>query len=126
MLGDHELMAFVATTQPESARKFYGEILGLKLEEDSPFALVYAAGRTTLRVQKVRELSPTPYTSLGWKVADIRAALEALAKKGVTFVRYDGLQQDELGIWTTPDGHRVCWFKDPDGNTLSLTQFKSS
>lgn len=125
MLGDYEVMAFVATTQPERAKAFYGEVLGLKLQEDSPFALVFQAGGTMLRIQKVRELSPTPFTALGWKVPDITAAVAKLSKKGVTFERYKGMPQDDAGIWTTPDGSKVCWFKDPDGNTLSLTQFHS-
>src|SRR5208337_1887491 len=104
MLADCEVMAFTQTTQPERAKAFYGEVLGLKFEEDSPFALVFRAGRTMVRVQKVRELSPLPFTALGWKVPDISAAAKELAKKGVTFERYPGMTQDAAGIWTTPSG----------------------
>lgn len=123
MLANYDVIAIVATNQPERAKAFYSELLGLRLIADTPFALVFDAGGTMLRVSKVGELKPAPYTVLGWKVPNIRAAMEGLMKRGITFERYPALPQDELGIWTTPDGHKVSWFKDPDGNTLSLTQF---
>jgi len=122
VLHSSDVIAFVATTDPERARRFYEAVLGLALLHDEPFALVFDANGTTLRVQKVPALDPTPYTVLGWKVADAGAAVSALAARGVRFERYPGLTQDELGIWTTPSGARVVWFKDPDGNVLSLTQ----
>jgi catechol 2,3-dioxygenase-like lactoylglutathione lyase family enzyme len=122
MLGDCELMAFVATTQPEKAKAFYSGTLGLKLIGDTPFALVFSSGGITLRVQKVQAFSPHQFTALGWKVADIAAAAAQLANKGITLERYQGMNQDAAGIWTAPGGGKVCWFKDPDGNTLSLTQ----
>ena len=125
MLGKHVVIAFVATAHPEQAKAFYSGVLGLQLVLDTPFALVFDAGGTMLRVFKVAELTPAPYTVLGWKVANIHAIMQDMANKGITFERYKGLQQDDLGIWTTPDGHRISWFKDPDGNTLSLTQFCS-
>jgi catechol 2,3-dioxygenase-like lactoylglutathione lyase family enzyme len=123
MLGDREVMAFVPTAHPERAMAFYRDALGLELLEDSPFALVFRAGRTMLRVQKVREFTPLPGTALGWRVPDIRAAIETLSGRKVSFERYDGMGQDALGIWTAPGGAKVAWFKDPDGNTLSLTEF---
>ena len=113
----------IATTQPERAKEFYSEVLGLKLVEDGWFALVFTAGGTRLHIQKVKQFSPLPFTALGWTVADIAATVARLAKKGVKFERYNGMKQDAAGIWTTPEGGQVCWFKDPDGNTLSLTQF---
>jgi catechol 2,3-dioxygenase-like lactoylglutathione lyase family enzyme len=125
MLGKHDVIAFVATKHPEQAKAFYSSVLGLRLVSDTPSALVFDAGGTMLRVSKVMELTPAPYTVLGWKVVDIGAIMQDLANKGITFERCKGLAQDELGIWTTPDGHRISWFKDPDGNTLSLTQFRS-
>jgi catechol 2,3-dioxygenase-like lactoylglutathione lyase family enzyme len=125
MLGEHPLIAMIATTQLQRAREFYARTLGLKLIEDGWFALVFMAGGTRLHIQKVKEFSPLPFTAMGWTVADIAAAAGALANKGVKFERYDGMKQDDGGIWTTPDGAKVCWFKDPDGNTLSLTQFSS-
>jgi catechol 2,3-dioxygenase-like lactoylglutathione lyase family enzyme len=123
MLGDHELMAFVATTHPDRARQFYASVLGLRLVADEPWALVFDAHGAMLRIQKTPELQPAKHTVLGWRVPDIEETMTGLAAKGVRFERYSFLPQDELGVWTTPDGTRVAWFKDPDGNTLSLTQF---
>jgi catechol 2,3-dioxygenase-like lactoylglutathione lyase family enzyme len=123
MLGDCEVMAFVPTAHPDRAKTFYRDTLGLELLEDGPFALVFRAGRTMLRVQKVREFTPLLSTALGWRVADIRGAAESLASKGVSFERYEAMNQDAIGVWLAPGGAKVAWFKDPDGNTLSLTEF---
>jgi catechol 2,3-dioxygenase-like lactoylglutathione lyase family enzyme len=123
MLGNRDLIAFAATADAERAKAFYASILGLRLTEDTPFALVFDAAGTPLRVAKVAEVVPAPYTLLGWSVPDMGEAVRALARKGVVFERYAGMPQDERGVWTTPDGARVAWFKDPDGNVLSLTQF---
>jgi catechol 2,3-dioxygenase-like lactoylglutathione lyase family enzyme len=122
MLGTSEVIAFVATTDPAKAREFYEGLLGLRLVSDEPWAIVFDAAGTTLRVQKVRELTPPPHTTLGWKVSDIRGQMSELAEKGVAFERYEGLTQDEQGVWTAPGGAMIAWFKDPEGNTLSLTQ----
>jgi catechol 2,3-dioxygenase-like lactoylglutathione lyase family enzyme len=123
MLDKYDLIAFVATSQPDRAKTFYHEVLGLRLLGDTPFALEFAAGTTTLRIAKVKEMKPVAHTVLGWKVPDMRSTVTDLANRGITFERYEGMRQDEFGIWTSPNGHLVCWFKDPDGNTLSLTQF---
>lgn len=123
MLTSSEVIAFVATKDPARAKAFYQDSLRLKLIADEPFAIVFDAHGTMLRVSKVNELTPAPYTVLGWKVTDIRAAIGELAERGVAFERFKGMQQDEMGIATFPGGARVAWFKDPDGNTLSLTQF---
>jgi predicted enzyme related to lactoylglutathione lyase len=122
MLGSNKLVAFVATTDGNRARQFYGELLGLKVMSDDPYALVCDAGGTLLRIQKVGALQAQGFTVLGWEVADIKATVDGLGKRGVKFERYDGMAQDEWGIWNAPSGARVAWFKDPDGNTLSLTQ----
>jgi catechol 2,3-dioxygenase-like lactoylglutathione lyase family enzyme len=123
MLGTSDVMAFITTARPAEARAFYSDVLGLRLLSDDAFALVYDAHGTTLRVSKSREVVVAPYTVLGWKVGDIAAMVRGLGARGVTFQRYEGLEQDERGIWTVPGGKaRVAWFKDPDGNTLSLTQ----
>ena len=122
MLTSSDIIAFVATTQPEKARVFYSEVLGLRLVEDTPYALVFDANGTMLRIQKVQMLTTAGHTVLGWHVADMHEAVEVLQKRGVTFERYPGLPQDEQGIWTTPDGNKIAWFTDPDGNTLSLTE----
>src|SRR5262245_55574181 len=122
-LANSDVMAFVATTQPERARAFYCDVLGLSFEEDSPFALVVRTTNATLRIQKVQSFTPFLFTSRGWTVKDIKATVEQLSEKGVNFERFEGMNQDDLGIWASPSGALVCWFKDPDGNVLSLTQF---
>jgi catechol 2,3-dioxygenase-like lactoylglutathione lyase family enzyme len=123
MLKLAPIIAFVATTAPSRAKTFYSKTLGLKLVSEDDFAIVFDAGGTMLRVAIVPQLRPAAYTVLGWIVPDIRSAAAALAKRRVTFQRYPGMDQDDLGIWTSPSGARVAWFKDPDGNTLSLTEF---
>jgi len=123
MLGASSLMAFVATKDPPRARSFYETTLGLLVIADDPFAIVLDANGTMLRIQKVQEVMPAPYTALGWRVPDIRSAVQGLGEKGVTFERFGSFPQNELGIWTADDGTKVAWFKDPDGNLLSLTQF---
>lgn len=123
MLGECDVMAFLPTAHPDRAKSFYRDVLGLELLEDNPFALVFRTGRTTLRVQKVREFTPLSSTALGWRVDDIGSAVQSLLGKGIKFERYDGMNQDALGIWLAPSGAKVAWFKDPDGNTLSMTEF---
>ena len=122
MLPRSRLMAFVATTDAERAKGFYEHVLGLTLVEDGPFALVFDANGTELRIQKVEAVLVASYTVLGWKVDSISAEVLELGTKGVTFERYPGLDQDQLGIWRSPDGDRVAWFRDPDGHVLSLTE----
>ena len=122
---ESKLISFVATQNPASALKFYQTTLGLTLISDDPFAIVFDVNGTMLRVQKVHELVPAKHTVLGWDVPDIGAKIKELTKRGVRFERFDGLPQDALGVWRTPSGAKVAWFKDPDGNTLSLTQFHS-
>jgi catechol 2,3-dioxygenase-like lactoylglutathione lyase family enzyme len=122
MLGTSDLVAFIPSTDLERARSFYQGQLGLSLKSENPFAAVFDANGTMLRVTAVDEIALAQYTVLGWKVADIVASVRALAGKGVSFLRFEGMEQDDLGVWTTPSGDRVAWFKDPDGNTLSLTE----
>ena len=123
MLDRSPVVAFLATTDAARSRAFYQDVLGLQFVEENPFALVFDAAGTMLRVQRVKELTPQPFTALGWKVDDLAAAVRALVGRGVVFERYGFFEQDQLGIWTAPGGAaRVAWFKDPDGNTLSVTQ----
>lgn len=122
VLASSALIAFLATASPEQARRFYADVLGLRLHSEDQFALVFDANGIMLRVARVDELIPAERTTLGWQVDDIRSTVGQLAERGVAFERYSFVSQDELGIWTTPDGARVAWFKDPDGNLLSLTQ----
>ncbi|HVJ53351.1 MAG TPA: VOC family protein [Aliidongia sp.] len=123
-LGNAPIMAFVATAKPDGALHFYRDTLGLELVEDTPFALVFTGGGTLLRIQKGAPPSPPPYTALGWEVGDIGAMAAILAARGVAFERFPGLEQDERGVWTAPNGQKVAWFKDPDGHILSLAQLK--
>jgi catechol 2,3-dioxygenase-like lactoylglutathione lyase family enzyme len=123
VLADASFIGFIPVRDLAAARAFYGGTLGLRVVADTPFALVLDAGGTMLRVTPVPEFSDRPFTVAGWNVPDIGAAVRTLADRGVRFTRYDGMTQDDLGIWVTPGGDRVAWFKDPDGNTLSLTTF---
>ena len=123
MLNTSKIISFVATKNPAAAREFYERTLGLAVVSDDPFALVFNVNGTMLRVAKVQELTPAKHTVLGWDVQDIRAEIEQLTKRGVRFERYAGLPQDEQGIWTSPIGAKIAWFKDADGSTISLTQF---
>ena len=122
MLESSDLVAFVAATDLDRARDFYEQTLGLPVLEQNDFACVLDAHGTMLRVTAVHQVARAGYTVLGWHVTDIAAAVRDLAGRGVAFLRYDGMDQDEQGIWTAPSGARVAWFADPDGNTLSLTQ----
>jgi catechol 2,3-dioxygenase-like lactoylglutathione lyase family enzyme len=122
MLKSRPIVAFVGTTDPKRAKAFYARTLGLRLVSEDGFALAFDAGGTMLRVAIVKTLQPAGYTVLGWIVPDIAKAARDLAKRGVVFQRYEGMPQDDLGIWSSPSGARVAWFTDPDKNTLSLTE----
>ena len=122
MLAVQQLMAFVATQRAAEALVFYRDVLGLRFISDDPFALVFESGSVTLRIQKVEQHAPLPYTALGWQVRDIATEVAELGARGAEFERFPGLEQDQTGIWNSPSGARVAWFKDPDGNVLSLTQ----
>jgi catechol 2,3-dioxygenase-like lactoylglutathione lyase family enzyme len=124
LLQSASIMAFSATAKPDRAREFYRDRLGLMLVEENEFALVFDAGGAMLRVQKVKEVREAQYTTLGWQVTDIAAKVDELEQAGVKFELYNFPGVDEKGIWTPPGSEtRVAWFKDPDGNILSLTQF---
>jgi len=75
-----------------------------------------------LRVQRVEQVTPVSYTVLGWEVEDIGQSVTELVEKGVSFEHFPFLTQDKTAIWTTPDGVRVAWFEDPNGNMISITQ----
>ncbi len=122
MLGTKDLVAFVGTTDLPRARAFYGGALGLSVVEEGPFACVFDAHGTSLRVTPVDEVAPAPYTVLGWTVPDVASTVAALAAVGVAVERFDGVEQDGLGVWQAPGGARVAWFRDPDGNLLSVTE----
>jgi catechol 2,3-dioxygenase-like lactoylglutathione lyase family enzyme len=125
MLGSMGIVAFVPTKHREKARAFYEKTLGLGFVSDDQFALVFDANGVTLRVVDVSAVpgfEPAPFTILGWTVGDIGKAVKGLERKGVKFERYPGMQQDQIGVWTSPGGAKIAWFKDPDGNVLSVTE----
>jgi catechol 2,3-dioxygenase-like lactoylglutathione lyase family enzyme len=123
MLESSAIIAFAPGTDLARARGFHEHTLGLRFVEQSDFACVFDANGTMLRITVVSEVANPGSTVLGWRVADIEAAMQALTLKGVKFTQYDGMDQDLIGIWTTPRGDEVAWFTDPDGNSVSLTQF---
>jgi catechol 2,3-dioxygenase-like lactoylglutathione lyase family enzyme len=126
MLADSDVVTFVPTTDLARARAFYEGTLGLRFVEDVGIAIVLNVSGTMLRVTSVPELRPAEHTILGWSVHDLTLTVRRLAERGVAFERYHGLVQDMDGIWVAPGGDRVAWFKDPDGNTLSLTEFATA
>jgi catechol 2,3-dioxygenase-like lactoylglutathione lyase family enzyme len=123
VLGSSPVVAFVSTADMTRARDFYGAVLGLRLVDEGVYACAYDAGGTQLRVTAVDTVSPQPYTVLGWSVVDIATTVRALASGGVRFLRYPGMEQDDIGVWLSPSGARIAWFEDPDRNVLSLTEF---
>ena len=122
MLANKKLRAFVPTAKPDKAKSFYKDVLGLKLLSEDNYALEFDANGTLLRVTTVQNLKPQQFTVLGWGVDDISATIKSLNDKNIFCEKYGFFDQDELGVWTAPNGSKVAWFKDPDGNVLSLTE----
>ncbi len=125
MLGSADLIAFVPTRDPAGARAFYEQTLGLKFVSEDPFAVVFDANGVMVRIANVSSVNgfkPAAYTVLGWQVSSAKKAAQTLMKNGVKFERFEGMDQDDLAIWNSPSGARVAWFKDPDGNVLSITE----
>jgi catechol 2,3-dioxygenase-like lactoylglutathione lyase family enzyme len=125
MLAASKIIGFVPTKDSKKAREFYEGKLGFQFVSDDPFALVMRAGGTMIRVSKGVDFIPAPYTVMGWEVKDIEAVVRWLSARGVAFEKHPFVEDKELGIWTAPSGDKVAWFKDPDGNVLSLSQHKS-
>jgi len=122
-LGKHNIVAFVSIVDVSRARDFYRDTLGLRLIlEEPPFALVFEANGIMLRLGMAKELPPAHGTVLGWQVPEITTTVKDLVQAGVRFERFPGMAQDELGIWTAPSGAKIAWFKDPDGNILSVSE----
>jgi catechol 2,3-dioxygenase-like lactoylglutathione lyase family enzyme len=125
MLGSADLIAFVPTRDPAAARRFYEQTLGLQFVSGDQFALVFNANGTTLRiadVSSVADFRPAPFTIVGWHVRNAEDSVGDLTKKGIRFERFPGMEQSALGIWCSPSEAKVAWFKDPDGNILSITE----
>ena len=122
MLGDKKLKAFIPTVEPEKAKEFYMKVLGLTLLSEDHYGMEFYSNGTLLRINTVNKLSPQPFTILGWDVDNLLSTMGTLSRAGVIFERYNYIEQDNFGIWTAPGGIKVAWFKDPDGNILSLTE----
>lgn len=123
MLGNTPIIAFIPTLDFDKARAFYVDVLGLRFVDNDGFAMVLEANGTMIRVAKVQpDFKPAQFTILGWQVSEIENVVSALTEKGVVFERYGFFEQDALGIWAAPGGAKVAWFKDPDGNVLSVSQ----
>ncbi len=123
MLSSAKIMAFVSTTSADKARAFYRDTLELKMVSEDGFALVFDCGGIHLRVALAQEVTPAKYTVLGWEVKDMKAKVAEMTKAGIKFEIFGFFKQDELGIWTAPGGTLVAWFKDPDGNLLSVSSY---
>ena len=122
MLASAPRTAFIPILDRDRARAFYQDTFGLKLLEETPFAIVFDRPGGELRLAKTPAFTPQPFTLVGWMVRDIAADMGKLKSRGVQFEFFDGMPQDNEGVWTAPDGAKICWFKDPDGNVLSLTE----
>ena len=120
------IVTFLLTKNPEACLGFYRDRLGFSFLRDDGFALVFDMHGTMLRIGKMQDFTPAQNTVLGWQVEDIGAAVGELVRKGVAFERYPNLGQDGDGIATFPTGDKVAWYKDPDGNVLSLSQHVSN
>jgi catechol 2,3-dioxygenase-like lactoylglutathione lyase family enzyme len=121
MFGSTNIVAFVPTKDAEKARAFYVDVLGLRFIKDDGFAMVLDANGIMVRVARA-QFTPAQFTILGWQVKNIEKTAVELQEKGVHFERFGFFEQDALGIWTAPTGDKVAWFKDPDGNVLSVSQ----
>jgi len=122
MLTNNKLKAFIPTTKPKQAKQFYQDTLGLKLNFETDYSMQFEGKQSLLMITTVESFEPQPFTVLGWNVSDIETEIRSLSKLGVELETYDSLEQDNLGIWTAPSKAKIAWFKDPDGNLLSLTE----
>ena len=122
MLEKCDVIGFIPTRDAAKAKAFYVDLLGLILVSEDPFATEVEANSTHIRIVNVPEFTPFRFTLLGWRVPDIVKSVSDLAAKGILIERYEGLEQNENGIWKAPGGTQIAWFRDPDGNTLSLSQ----
>jgi catechol 2,3-dioxygenase-like lactoylglutathione lyase family enzyme len=112
----------ICTRDRTRATAFYRDALGLVVAHEDSFAVVFNTSGVALRVSVVPDFTPHEHTILGFTVPDVPSTVKALREKGVNFNTYQHIPQDELGIWTAPGGAiRTAWFKDPDGNVLSVT-----
>lgn len=120
VLKSAKVCAFIATRDREKAKAFYGETLGFTLQSEDPYGVVFQMQDASLRITPLPDFTPQQHTALGWNVADVTATVTALTAAGIVFERYSFLEQDELGVWNSGEA-QVAWFKDPDGNVLSIS-----
>src|SRR5713101_4029136 len=125
MLASGKMVGFIPTKDYDKARAFYEGKLGFDYVSQDKFAVVMSVGGHMIRIVKVPNFTPLQGTILGWQVEDIQSAATWLRDRGVPPEKYPFVQDQNLGIWTTPDGSKVAWFKDPDGNILSISQHVS-
>lgn len=123
MIQGNQLMAFVPVSNADKARNFYRDTLGLRLISEDHFALAFDVEGVMLRATLIPEFTPQPFTVLGWQVLDAASMARKLAEGGIELLHFPGMSQDENGLWRAPSGAVIGWFKDPDGNVLSITQF---
>lgn len=123
MLDDAQLIGFGATTDAARAREFYTNVLGLRVRYEDDFAISLDSAGVELRLQKVERFTPQPFTTLGWRVANVAEVVAKLGRAGIALERYPWLEQDAAGVWRAPSGARVAWFRDPDGNLLSVAEY---
>lgn len=118
-----EPVSFLYASERDRAIAFYCETLGLKLRSSDGFGDFLETERAAIRLTVLPQFAGGEHPVFGWNVADIHATVRALRDKGVVFTIYDGMGQDADGVWNAPDGTaKVAWFRDPDGNVLSLSQ----
>jgi catechol 2,3-dioxygenase-like lactoylglutathione lyase family enzyme len=122
MLASMKMVGFLLTKDYEKARAFYESTLGFEFVSLDQFALVMQAGKSMIRIVKVPTFTALPSTVLGWQVDDVEKIVDWLVKRGVVFDKYPFVQDKERGIWTAPGGSKIAWFKDPDGNVLSVSE----
>ena len=121
MLTVGKLVGFLTTRDYEKARAFYEGKLGLEFVSLDQFALAMRAGKNMIRISKAETFQPAQGTVLGWEVDDVKAVVLWLSSRDVVTEKYGFVPDQELGIWTAPSGDQVAWFKDPDGNVLSIS-----
>ena len=121
-LSSFNIIGFIPSTNLDASNRFYSELLGLKQIHIDEYAIEYEIKQAKLRVAKVNRALKANHTIFGWEVTDINTVVEDLKLRGVPFVFYDGMPQNENGIVIFPNGGKVAWFKDPDENVLSITQ----
>ncbi len=116
------LIGFVPVTDGDRSKAFYADVLGLEFVQDDGFAIVFRSDGNMVRLVRLPAVTPAQFTILGWEASAIEDDVRTLTAKGVSFIRYSFFEQDALGIWTAPNGDKVAWFTDPDGNVLSLSK----